>query len=131
MIAFASVRVVVVHVDQWRAPNAKRDSASRVQIAAQTILHRHRAQTSAESIDAARVNPRACRDTGRRSLATVDVTLGAGEFGTLDSVDPVEEVLVKIDRLTAQERRVVRDGAAGTRCPPVVVASRVRLRRRC
>jgi hypothetical protein len=34
--------------------------------------------------------------------------LGAGDFGTLDPVDPVEEVLVKIDRLTAQERRVVR-----------------------
>jgi hypothetical protein len=56
----------------------------------------------------ARVNPRACRDIGRSSLATVDFALGAGELGTLDPVDPVEEVLVKIDRLTAQERRVVR-----------------------
>jgi hypothetical protein len=34
--------------------------------------------------------------------------LGAGEFGTLDPVDLIEEVLVKISRLTAQERRVVR-----------------------
>ena len=34
--------------------------------------------------------------------------LGAGAFGTLDPVDPVEEVRVKIDRFTAQERRVVR-----------------------
>jgi hypothetical protein len=34
---------------------------------------------------------------------------GAGEFGTLDPVDPVGEVLVKIDRLTARELRVVRN----------------------
>jgi len=38
-----------------------------------------------------------------------DDTLCAGESGSLDSIDPVEEVLVKIDRLTAQARRVVRD----------------------
>ena len=34
--------------------------------------------------------------------------LGAGEFGTLDPVDPIGEVLVKVDRLTAEERRAVR-----------------------
>jgi hypothetical protein len=34
--------------------------------------------------------------------------LGAGELGTLDPVHVVGEVLVKIDRLTAEERRVVR-----------------------
>jgi hypothetical protein len=35
--------------------------------------------------------------------------LGAGEFGTLDPVHAVGEVLVKIDRLTAGERRAVRE----------------------
>ena len=34
--------------------------------------------------------------------------LGAGEFGTLDPVDLIGEVRVKIDRFTAQERHVVR-----------------------
>jgi hypothetical protein len=58
-----------------------------------------------------RVKPRACtaaRTCDDRWILSTHA-LGAGEFGTLDSICPVEEVLVKVDRLTAPERRVVRD----------------------
>jgi hypothetical protein len=49
------------------------------------------------------------RDSPEVCSLLLAYALGAGEFGTLEPVDPVEEALVKIDRLTAQEHRVVRE----------------------
>ena len=51
---------------------------------------------------------RVARRGGVRSLP-LTYAPGAGELGTLDPVHLIGEVLVKIDRLTAQERRAVRE----------------------
>ena len=52
--------------------------------------------------------PRRVANCADRSLPLTSA-LGAEQFGTLDPADPIEEVLVKIDRLTTQERRVVHE----------------------